>query len=639
MENAELIRRCHEIVAEANLPATDLGTATALDFFDTTREVLKTWTKERRDSTPWLKDFVLSLRKLRDDFEEEVRRDPACLYQPQHHVAVEFHRSLAKVRYFYGGNRISKTIAGIIDSYWVLTRQHPYRPLPPIGSSVALIATDFKNYASKVFEPKIIRGEAGNPISPLFPEDGKYFNHYDDRKHILKVACSECVAKKRPKLCRHPKAQFSLFSNNEDVVVIAGAQYATVHFDEQVDERFFAESLERTKTIKNSGIVVTETPVFGKAWWTYEKLYKIGTSPERNRIAGTNKSFVSLHTIDQYAAGLVAHEDIEASKIGYTEAEIRARIYGEHVADNERQVFDGNELTKMRDVAKAPAQGYLTIRQELIGKKPEEWALMDPKSTDVEFHSDGTSMLRVWHKPHEWEQYVIGVDVAKGLTKKDASCASVFRVRLEGSYFYYQMVAQLHGWLNPEAYAIELFKLGLWYNCAPTVIERNGPGDSLIFQMVNTLHAWWLMRDVQNPALMRMGLNTLYGVDTNVNSKGMMISLLQQALRGNHAQGRTMDISCEYTLDELASYVQEASPSGQTYTFKGLGTAHDDRVMSIAVAVYAVKTFPQAYNVDLGAEHARLRSGAKQPEKLSQFWQDVHKELGISTRPPDPLDP
>lgn len=638
MNNVELIALAREIVAEANLPSTSLELASALDFLDSVRDVIKSWSKARREATPWLKEFVLGLRVLRDDFEAIVAADPGCTYRPQHKVAEEFHRSKAKIRYYWGGNRISKTQSAFIDDYWVVTGQHPYRPKTPAPSAVAIVATDFRVYANKVFAPKFVTGEGGNPLSPLFPENGKYFNHYDDRKHILLIACADCVAKKKPKECRHPKSSIIGFSNKGEAVDLAGAQYAQVHFDEQVDKSWFAEALERTKTVPNSGLVVTETPVFGKAWWTYTDLYTLGKDPMRNEILGADKPIVSLHTIDQYSAGLVSKHAIDESAATYTDAERRARIYGEHVADNENQVFDSSELMRMRDEAKQPAQGYLTLRYELMGKKADEWAACDPKSSDISFCSDGTSMLRVWEQPNEWEQYVIGVDVAKGLTKKDASCASVFRVRLEGSYFQYKMVAQLHGWLNPEAYALELFKLGIWYHCAPTVIERNGPGDSLIYQMVNTLHAWWLLRDVQNPALMRMGLNVLYGVDTNINSKGMMISLLQQAIRSNHAQGRTIDILCVQTLQELESYIQEASPSGQTFTFKGLGSAHDDRVMSCAVAVYAVKTFPQAYNVDLGAEYARKRLGGHKPERVSKFWQDVHRELSDS-KSRDPLDP
>lgn len=636
LSNVEIVSLCRQIVAEANLPDTDLGTATALDFFDTTRDVIKSWTQARKEATPWLKELVLGLRQMRDDFEEIVRQDPGCIYRPQHKVAEEFHRSRAKIRYYWGGNRISKTQSAYLDDYWVVTGQHPYRIKTPLPSAVAIVATDFRAYAGKVFEPKFIGGEGGNPLSPLFPEDGKYFSHYDDRKHILLIACPTCVEKKRPRSCRHPRSSIILFSNMAEPTVLAGAQYAQVHFDEQVDKSFFAEALERTKTVPNSGLVVTETPVFGKAWWTYTDLYLLGKDKTKNEIFGS--PIVSLHTIDQYSAGLVAKSEVDTSSATYTEAERRARIWGEHVADNENQVFDASELMRMREVCKEPAQGYLTLRHELAGVKPEDWAAADPTSADITFHSDGTSMLRVWEQPSELEQYVICVDVAKGLTKKDASCASVLRVRLEGSYFKYQMVAQLHGWINPEAYALDVWKLGLWYHCAPTVIERNGPGDSLIYQLVNVLHCWWLLRDVQNPALMRMGLNILYGVDTNVNSKGMMVSLLQQAIKSNHAQGRTIEIPCVHTIDELSSYVQEASPSGQTFTFKGLGSAHDDRVMSLAVGVYAVKTFPQAYNVDLGAEHARKRLGGPQPQELSKFWQDVHRQLG-ATKDRDPLDP
>jgi hypothetical protein len=302
-------------------------------------------------------------------------------------------------------------------------------------------------------------------------------------------------------------------------------------------------------------------------------------------------------------------------------------------------VFDPTEMSRMRDECRPPEQGYLVLERELAGEDAEELLRNEVKSSDVIFQTDVRSDLRVWEKPDPFEQYVIGVDVAKGLTNRDASCASVFRVRLEGSYFKFALVAQYHGWINPDPYAEILFKLGLWYGCAPLVIERNGPGDSVIYQLVNRLHCWFLLRDVQNVAMIRVGMNTLYGVDTNVATKGMMISLLQNVVKDNHSSRRCIEIYCKDTIQEFESYIQEVTESGQTYKFRGIGKAHDDRVMSAAVAIYAVKTFPDAYNVDLAAENARQRVVAsRQSPETKQFWTDVRKELREAGTK-DPLDP
>ncbi len=639
MDHPEVIRRCREIVAEAGVKSDSLGLTTALDFFETVKDIVKAWPRVRIETTPWLQDFAESLRALRDDFEAIVRADPACLYFPAHAVALAFHQSISRVRYYYGGNRISKTQSAYIDDYWIATGQHPYRPRPPLPSSVFIVGTNYTKYAPNTFESKWVTGEGGNMLSPLLPDGGKWFNHYDDRKKLLKISCPECAAKGKPKDCKHPKSTIVLFSDQQGAGPLAGAQYAQGHLDEQVQREFFSEGMERLKTVPNSGLIITETPLFGKAWWTYQDIYTLGHDPLRNNIPGTNRTIVSLHTISQYDAGLVAKEQIDISAAAYTEVEKLARIYGQHVVDSEHTVFDPVVLSKMRDQTETPERGLLSLERELVGELVEDLVRSEVKATDLRFQPDGTAGLRVWEKPDLECQYIIGVDVAKGLTKRDASCASVFKVDLEGSFFRFKLVAQYHGWINPEPYAEILFKLGLWYGACPIVIERNGPGDSVIYQMVNRLHCWFLLRDIQNPAMMRLGMNTLYGVDTNVATKGMMIGFLQQAIKDRSTGVTNIEIPDQDTLSELESYIQEPSDSGHSFKFKGLGSSHDDRVMSCAVAVYAVKTFPDAFSIDRANEsRIRRHSSSSGDASTKSFWKAVRADLDQSNKR-DPLDP
>lgn len=640
MEPSLVIHHCREIITEVGITELDLGVSNALDFFDTVRDVLQTWDKKRLSATPWLKEFVTGLRALRDDFEETVKADPACLYKPAHHVALGFHQSKEMVRYFWGGNGISKTQAGYIDDYWVLTGQHPYRPRAPMPTSVFIVGVNFSKYAPEVFEKKWITGEPGNVLSPLIPEGGKWFYHYDERKRKLQIACPPCANKGKAQECKHPKSTVILFSDVGGAKVVQGGRHSQGHLDEQIREEFFSESFERLKIIPNAGLIVTETPLFGKAWWTYSKLYTIGKDPRRNVIPDTTTPMISLHTIDQYAAGLSTKHAIDMSAALYTEPERLARIWGKHVAASEQAVFDLVELNSMRASIRVPLRGFLQLPGEAQGKTAEDCLREELEPSLLEFVHELDGDLRVWEPPSKWEQYLVGVDVAKGLTKGDASCASVFKVRLEGSFFHFTLVAQYHGWINPVPYAAHIFKLGLWYNEAPVVVERNGPGDSVIYQMVNELHCWFLLQDIQNPAQIRIGMNTLYGVDTNVATKGMMISMLQNVIKDRRSKRRSIDCYCEDTIAELENYIQEVTEGGTTYRFKGIGNAHDDRVMSAAVAVYAVKTFPQAYSIDRAAELQRTRVQAIKTATSREFWDDVHKELAVTqTATTNPLDP
>src|SRR6185369_12240583 len=146
MEHAEVIRQAAKIVRRAGLEDSPLCTSNFLDYADLVKDIIANWPRKKRTAKGE------GLKEIRDDFEALVASDPLMIYKPAHHVSLEFHQSLAKWRYFRGGNGISKAQSAVADNYWVVTRQHPYRPLPPAGGSVFVIGTNFSKYAPAVFE-------------------------------------------------------------------------------------------------------------------------------------------------------------------------------------------------------------------------------------------------------------------------------------------------------------------------------------------------------------------------------------------------------------------------------------------------------------------------------------------------------
>src|SRR3989304_3749050 len=119
--------------------------------------------------------------------------DPMSIYLPAHDVALDFHKSTAFIRYFRGGNRISKTESGCADNYWMTTNQHPYRQTCAIPASTFIVGSNFAQYGEAVFQKKYLTGEPGNPLSPVFPEGGKWLHHYNEKKHLITIACPRCA--------------------------------------------------------------------------------------------------------------------------------------------------------------------------------------------------------------------------------------------------------------------------------------------------------------------------------------------------------------------------------------------------------------------------------------------------------------
>jgi hypothetical protein len=626
VNNQQIIEISRQLLATRKIqdPLADMN---FLDFCEVVKNTIQDLsTKERESlSTEYLEGF----RKLRDDFAEEVRKDPAIIYRPQHKVALEFHKSLAVYRYFFGGNRISKTQCGAMENNWIVTGRHPYRPKPPLPASVFIIGTNFSQYCPSVFEKKYVTGEGGNPLSPLFPEDGKWFNKYDDRKHILYIACPECAEAGKARKCTHLKSTITVFSDVEGPGVLAGGQYALGQLDEQIQEEFFAEAKQRIKTVPNSGLIITETPLYGKAWWTYTSLYKFWKESPNNKFEDSNRQIISCHTISQFDAGLVPRETILADMATMTKPEIEARIYGRHVAASQQAIFDLEILNSMRDFMKEPKRGFISLAGERDDKarlKTAEALIRDgaitfTKEPDIKFYNDDTGNLRLWKRPSKHDQYIIGADVSQGFTDGDASCAHVLCMRPVGSELAFEQVAEYHGWINSLTYAEELFKLGAWYNNALLVVESNGPGNATL-QRLKEMGCWFIFRDISDPAQAQFNADSRLGIDTNVRSKGLMISALQYAIKKWRIGRRMIQIYDEFTIEELETYIQELTNSGNSFRYKGIGKAHDDRVMALAFAVYVASTYP-VFDFDKW----KKVNEPKQDDYTKNFWNSMRLDL------------
>lgn len=644
MQPEYVVQKAWRILEDAGLEASPLAASNVLDFCDLVKDVVASWsTQEKKYRKTWLLPFMRGLQEMRDNYAQIVERDPMCIYTPAHQVALEFHQSRAKIRYYFGGNGISKTQSGSAEIYWTLTRSHPYWPAPPLASSCFIIGTNFSKYAPNVFEKKYIGGEPGNPLSPIFPEDGAWLNHYDDRKHIITISCRECKEAGRPKQCSHLKPTLTLFSDVEGPGVLAGGRYARGQLDEQIAYDFFPEATERMITVPNSGLVVTETPIFGKAWWTYTLLYRRGMGPKEENIytlpSGESVPWVTLHTIDQYSAGLSTKEEIDAKKQTMQPHEIRARVYGEHVASTEHAVFDLTELGVMADECFDPERGFLFIHipaglaeegyeiiesdtepELLAGRLIDEWR----KDCQIKWRRQDDGPYYIWEQPDPSQQYVIGVDVAKGLTRGDYSCADVYKMKPVGMDIHLEQVAQYHGHVNSRFYGEDVYKLGCYYNGAWCIVERNGPGDATIQRLKETGYGR-IYQDVNDIAAMKDIADPVYGIDTNQATKPIIVSLLQSVIKDRRTGLRTITIRARGSIEEMQYFVQQPSESGKTFQFQAMGTFKDDRVIAAALVVYGAKSGYGLYDYGLAKRRKKASEFEGKDEHTKKFWTDVRK--------------
>lgn len=619
MNAREALDRAPELCRFAGFDTNDFPARSFPEYAQQVSAVVKTLTQSQRDEIPDLKDWAIAWKKLYDDFDAIVIKDPMVLYRPAHKVAQQFHESTAFVRYFRAGNRTSKTTCGYAEHYFITTGQHKWRKFvhPRIQKVCTfLIGLAYTKYAPGVFEAKMVKGEPGNSLSPMFPPGGKWFNGYNEKTKTLTIACPDCAENGKAGTCKHTKSEIRLFSDEGGWEVLQGAQYTMGHFDEHVPEEFYNEAKMRLSVISGTSLIVTGTPLHGTEAWEQKRLASLWETgrPQNSSVPENSKSplIVSLHEISQFDAGIVNHDTIRRNMVDMDEFEIESRIYGRPAPLAKNPVFDRHALADMRKKARQPRQGVLVVTDDIVLSEQE----LKPYQLDFREKSDGP--YRIWQEPVASSQYIIGVDTAKGLTSGDASAATVIKVEKRGTKLFLTMVAQYHGWINPLDYATEVYKLAVFYNSALVAVELTGGyGEAVMLRMRQEYAYWNIFRDESSHAAAKYQQAHRLGIETSATSKPFMVASLQQFVREGN-----IDIPCAATISEMVAFEQERTESGYYVRYRGASGAHDDRVMSVVIATSVAVSSPLAFDHQMAAsERLPLK------EAYKGQWLDLHKEM------------
>ena len=179
---------------------------------------------------------------------------------------------------------------------------------------------------------------------------------------------------------------------------------------------------------------------------------------------------------------------------------------------------------------------------------------------------------RIWEKPKELHTYAIGADVAEG-RHKDASCAQIIDCTIG------LLVANF--WSNAideDNFAAELYKSGYFYNRAKLIVEANNSGSAVISNLTGVYST-----SLKYPFMYKRLIYDQYtkkrtkvvGYRTSGANKGQLIANLKSALRDGD-----LKLFDKHTITELSTFVKDE----KTGKIGAKGTAHDDRVMALALA-------------------------------------------------------
>jgi len=215
--------------------------------------------------------------------------------------------------------------------------------------------------------------------------------------------------------------------------------------------------------------------------------------------------------------------------------------------------------------------------------------------------------VTIYREPDAKRHYVLGADVAEGVSDGDYSCGQVL------DYETMEQVAVWHGRLAPDLFARELFMLGAIYNWAYLACEFNGCGQVTL----NKLH-----KDLQYPNLYyRQNLANLSepaspdrpGFVTSARTKPIILNHLQQLIRDDE-----MVLHDKPTVKELLSFAFDSTKSGHR-AYGAPAGEHDDRVMALAIACEAHRQYIPPSSPDPDAEFYRnvapLNLGIAPPRK------------------------
>lgn len=275
------------------------------------------------------------------------------------------------------------------------------------------------------------------------------------------------------------------------------------------------------------------------------------------------------------------------------------QLHQEYVSDEDLAfIKSGNPVFDHEDLAKIePAEPQVgTINR-----------LTDGLFT---FRKDPDGKVNLYKDPALLGEYVIGADVAQGLSEGDFSSADVIRLAYwdDGELYPAEQVAHFHGHVHADQFAYALSELGLYYGTALLAVEANAHGQSTLNELKR--HIRYPRLYYRRIAKYRKEKRTEeMGFWTSKATKPAIIDDMIAALRDE-----TLIINDRGTKQELSTFVRSYSASGSGSPSMH-GSPYDDRVMSISIA-----------------NHISNSKQVRQPSEVQMHtagitWNDAVKEL------------
>lgn len=211
----------------------------------------------------------------------------------------EFHRSTAKIRALFGGNRSGKTAAGGAEVVMNTTGLHLYQRVKPPPVDWRVVAVDFKEGVEKIVKPEIARW-----MPPSALQHGSWEDSYDKELRTLTLENGSTI---------------EFMSYEQDTEKFAGTSRDGCWYDEEPPRDIFVECQMRLID-KGGRSHLTMTPLEGMTW-VYDDVYM------RAQVDPT----VEVWEVDISDNPHLNTVEVEAILSGLTQEEREARAHGKFV--------------------------------------------------------------------------------------------------------------------------------------------------------------------------------------------------------------------------------------------------------------------------------------------------------------------
>lgn len=231
----------------------------------------------------------------RAEIMEAVSNSPFLAYKP-HPKQKLFHKSPARVRAFFGGNRSGKTRALVQEVLWWATGYHPNRTIPSPPVDIWVVSLDFPS-SRDVTQPMIQRALGSG-----------YWKTWNKTDRILTFDNGSTVS-------------FKSVDSGWDK--FQGTAKHLIAFDEEPEHKVWNECRMRVISTKGD-IILAMTPLHGLSW-VYDEVYEpwiLGTVPTTEC-----ECFISSIKENPY----IDVDEIQRIEKGFFDEEKDARMEGRFV--------------------------------------------------------------------------------------------------------------------------------------------------------------------------------------------------------------------------------------------------------------------------------------------------------------------